>query len=120
MDRDAAAGDGSADGSGQGPRTDRLVRGGRGNAYRGVGQVPGGQGPRGTDRRRPGDALLVDRRGRPVRPVVVGSRLKTLTPSGLRPRGPGTARPGRPSPPASSPPPPPAAGAAPRREPRAC
>ena len=67
VDRDAAAGDVRAVGAGPRPRPDSRVRGRRGDAHRGIGQVPRGRGPRGAGRRRTRDALLVDGRRRPVR-----------------------------------------------------
>ena len=50
-----------------------TVRGGRAAADRGVGQVPAGRGGGRAGRRGVRDGVLVDRPGRPVRPVPVGS-----------------------------------------------
>ncbi len=57
------------------PRPDGGVRGRRGDAHRGVGQVPRGRGARRAGRGGAGDAVLVDRPRRPVRPVARRSRL---------------------------------------------
>ena len=52
----------------------------RGNAHRGIGQVPPGGGGSRAGRGRPGHAVMVDGLRGPVRPVAVGARLNGPAP----------------------------------------
>ena len=87
VDRDAAALVHGADRSAARDRTHRRVRRRRGDAHRGVGQVPPRGGGGRTGRRRVHDALVVDRRGESVRAVPVGAdAVGFLWPDGWAPR----------------------------------
>ena len=67
-----------------GHRAHRRVRRRRGDAHRGVGQVPPRRGGGRTGRRRVHDALMVDRCGGSVRAVPVGTAALSFTGAGLR------------------------------------
>src|SRR5438445_10639764 len=84
MDRDAAALVYGADRSAARDRAHRRVRRRRGDAHRGVGEVPPRRGGARTGRRRVRDALVVDGYGGSVRPVPVGA--STAGAVGLAPR----------------------------------
>src|ERR1022692_2531650 len=107
VDRDAAAVRDAPAGAAARYRPDRDLRRRRGDAHRGVRQVPPRRRPGRARRGWPRDAVLVDRRRRPLRPVPVSPVLARSRPisSHLTP-APSPSRP-RPRPPPSPPHPPP-------------
>src|ERR1022692_2702323 len=80
VDRDAAAVRDAPAGAAARYRPDRDLRRRRGDAHRGVRQVPPRRRPGRARRGWPRDAVLVDRRRRPLRPVPVSPVLARSRP----------------------------------------